>query len=203
MIQCDWFSYPNIRHCLHHGPSGYQNHRYYKPWLRDEFTFRCIYCLRREQWLGGDSHFSVEHAIPQSVAPHLALEYDNLRYACSRCNSIRQDRPVIDSCVEPPGAHLNIREDGVIEGLTPLGVSHIKVLRLDDPALTQYRAWLTRVIRQLETIGDRDTIAGCLGFPEDLPDLASLRPPSGNTRAQAVKDCWYEFRKRNVLPQRY
>jgi 5-methylcytosine-specific restriction endonuclease McrA len=54
--------------------------------------FRCVYCLCRERWFpDGDDSFSVDHVQPQSVAQHLASQYDNLVYACWRCNSAKQD----------------------------------------------------------------------------------------------------------------
>src|ERR1700682_3612702 len=44
------FAYPSEPHQRKHGPAGYTNYEEYKPWLRDEFTFRCVYCLERELW---------------------------------------------------------------------------------------------------------------------------------------------------------
>lgn len=44
------FNYPDAPHRRRHGPRGYADYASYRPWLRDEFTFRCVYCLLREQW---------------------------------------------------------------------------------------------------------------------------------------------------------
>ena len=44
------FRYPEQPHVRRHGPQGYVTLESYRPWLRDEFTFRCVYCLLREQW---------------------------------------------------------------------------------------------------------------------------------------------------------
>ncbi len=55
------FDYPEIPHERRHGPTGYADHITYRPWLRDEFTFRCVYCLLREQWGRVMSEFDVEH----------------------------------------------------------------------------------------------------------------------------------------------
>ena len=46
----DPFSYPAAAHVRRHGPQGYADYPSYLPWLRDEFSFRCVYCLLREQW---------------------------------------------------------------------------------------------------------------------------------------------------------
>jgi hypothetical protein len=64
------FAYPFDPHQRRHGPAGYANYEEYKPWLRDEFTFRCVYCLERELWYPdrADS-FSVDHVESQKVAP--------------------------------------------------------------------------------------------------------------------------------------
>jgi hypothetical protein len=39
------FTYPHSFHVRRHGPCGYHDYRAYKPWLRDKFEFRCVYCL--------------------------------------------------------------------------------------------------------------------------------------------------------------
>ena len=60
--------------------------------LRDEFTFRCVYCLSRETWYpNGSSSFSVDHMEPQISRPDLLTVYTNLVYACNRCNSLKSD----------------------------------------------------------------------------------------------------------------
>ena len=44
------FVYPSTPHQRRHGPRGYADYGTYRPWLRDEFCFRCVFCLLREQW---------------------------------------------------------------------------------------------------------------------------------------------------------
>ena len=59
------FEYPNQAHDPKHEPIGYLDYRSYKPWLRDEYSFRCIYCLTREVWTpSGQDDFSVDHVSP-------------------------------------------------------------------------------------------------------------------------------------------
>ena len=41
----------------------------YRLWLRDEFAFRCVYCLLREQWGRVTGEFDVEHFRPQVNSP--------------------------------------------------------------------------------------------------------------------------------------
>ena len=42
----DPFAYPRQPHQRKHGPMGYRHYRLYGSWLRDEWSFRCPYCLR-------------------------------------------------------------------------------------------------------------------------------------------------------------
>lgn len=46
----DGFDYPELAHQRRHGPQGYAGYHSDRPWLRDEFEFRGVYCLIREQW---------------------------------------------------------------------------------------------------------------------------------------------------------
>jgi 5-methylcytosine-specific restriction endonuclease McrA len=80
------FDYPGSPHTRRHGPRGYANYRSYRPWLRDEFAFRCVYCLVREQWGRVTGEFDLDHYEPQRLHPHRARDYDNLLYSCSSCN---------------------------------------------------------------------------------------------------------------------
>ncbi len=36
------FVYPTLPHVRRHGPRGYADYPSYRPWLRDEFAFRCV-----------------------------------------------------------------------------------------------------------------------------------------------------------------
>jgi len=201
------FEYPTARHTHRHGPGGYKNHEDYKPWLRDEFTFTCAYCLVRERWQrGGHRHFSVEHVAPQSTSPHRKTDYTNLIYACVDCNSLRQDRPVLDPFSAVFAAHLRVMADGKMEGLSAVGKAHIAVLRLDSEELTEYRKQILETARLIE----QDTGASALsllyrwlGFPDDLPNLAAKRPPGGNTSPKAARNCYYLQRQNGNLPDHY
>src|SRR5262245_46845553 len=84
------FAYPDTAHVRRHGPQGYLDDEPYKPWLRDEFVFCCVYCRCREAWFpDGDRSFSVEHVQPVSLAPEGLTRYDALAYACCQCNAAR------------------------------------------------------------------------------------------------------------------
>ncbi|MCI0460791.1 MAG: HNH endonuclease [Gemmataceae bacterium] len=103
------FAYPSEPHQRKHGPEGYKHYEEYKPWLRDDFTFRCVYCLERELWYPDRAaSFSVDHVEPQTEAPHRVCDYTNLVYACTRCNSFKRQVRVIDPTVVALGKHLRV-----------------------------------------------------------------------------------------------
>jgi hypothetical protein len=63
----DPLAYPNAPHVRKHGPKGYNPYKSYDQWLRDEFTFRCVYCLEREIWYPNrGAAFAVEHVLSKS-----------------------------------------------------------------------------------------------------------------------------------------
>ncbi|MDQ3816286.1 MAG: HNH endonuclease [Acidobacteriota bacterium] len=202
-----FFNYPSKPHVRSHGPAGYADYKAYKPWLRDEFIFRCVYCLVREIWYpNGAASFSVDHFIPQVNAPDKVCDYDNLLYACSRCNSSKQDADVINPCQEAMSKHLLINEDGTIRAMTPEAVDHVRILHLDDPELIEYRAHWIRTLKRLADLPDAKSKALLrywLGFPKDLPNLTALRPPGGNTRPGGAKTCYYKQRQAGTLPEVY
>src|SRR5262245_20836359 len=86
------FRYRSQPFVRRHGPRGYSDYRSFRPWLRDEFSFRCVYCLIREQWGRVTGEFELDHFIPQALNPDYAFEYDNLFYACRVCNSRKGKR---------------------------------------------------------------------------------------------------------------
>jgi hypothetical protein len=201
------FSYPNASHARRHGPRGYRDDDHYKPWLRDDFLFRCVYCRCREVWFpDGDRSFSVEHGHPTSRAANKSTAYDTLLYACCQCNATRGATLLpLDPC-DGLGQHVRVFGDGTIRGLTPNGEDLIRICRLDRPNLTSYR----RLILDTLTLLDRkrnpeagDLLKRYFGYPANLPNLATLRPPDGNSRPEGVAASCFERRRRGELPDVY
>src|SRR6185312_3127966 len=98
-----------------HGPRGYEGYASYRPWLRDEFAFRCVYCLSREQWGRETGEFDLDHFAPQKARPDLETTYDNLFYSCRRCNATKSAQPVPDPAALVAG-DLRLLPDGSLEG---------------------------------------------------------------------------------------
>ena len=191
-----------------HGPRSYDPFGGYKPWLRDEFTFRCVYCLEREVWYPdrADS-FSVDHLIPQSQSPALIGEYANLVYACRRCNSHRGVELTFDPAADIIADHIQLTETGVMFGLTPDGLRMITLLRLNEsPALDVRRKYLD-ISELFAAMPANERIARLymreFGYPHDMPDLRTLRPPGGNSNPGSEDACYFARAERGELPATY
>lgn len=202
------FQYPENAHVRRHAPSGYSNYQSYKPWLRDEFDFRCIYCLWRERWCAvGEAAFSVEHLHSQATAPERICDYDNMVYACCRCNSIKTDAAaILDPCVDAFSKHLQVHADGRIAGQSTEGRELIKACKLDEPMLTESRRRmldLVETLQQSEHPNATKLLKNYLGFPSNPPRLSTLRPPGGNARPDGIAECYDERSRRGELSETY
>src|SRR5579884_373759 len=143
----DIFSHPTEPHMRRHGPQGYNPYDGFKPWLRDEFCFRCVYCLERERWYPDRAaSFSADHVIPQTAAPDRICDYTNLVYACTRCNSIRRHLRLIDPTEQAFGKHIKLGSDAIFIGLTPEGQDVIDNLRLNKNPALQVRKNALRIL---------------------------------------------------------
>ena len=202
------FQYPQQVHVRRHGPLGYVNYQSYKPWLRDEFQFCCVYCLWRERWLSvGDDAFSVEHLHARAEAADRICDYDNLVYACCRCNSVKTDAHcVLDPCQQAYGEHLEILADATIQGLTAQGRELIEICQLARPRITQARQRLVDLfgtLQESQTPRAAALLKHYLGYPDHLPMLSHSRPPGGNSRPEGIAQSYYERGQRGELPAEY
>jgi hypothetical protein len=195
------FTYPPSQHVRRHGPTGYNDYGSYRDWLRDEFSFRCVFCLRREQWGLVRGVWDIDHFIPQSREPESALTYDNLLYVCRTCNISKSAHLVPDPCAVAYGQSVQVKEDGTITALNDDGQLLIDVLHLDNDDYTQYRLLMLRIIRTLAA-HDWETLVMLMGYPNSVPDLSQLRPP-GNTRPEGVDDTFFVRRTRGELEEVY
>jgi hypothetical protein len=191
-----------------HGPRGYTDYKHYKPWLRDEFSFRCAYCLCRESWFpDGESCFSVDHVWPRHWSAEPLSAYDGLVYACCVCNAFKRDFPdLFDFAAVALAEHLEVAADGTIRALSPQGESLIDVCALNRPELVAFRRDMQALVSVLtERHGEAvDRVrTRYLGYPIDLPDLAALRPPGGNARPDGIAGCHFERRRRGELTEIY
>lgn len=196
------FEYPAGCHKRRHGPGGYSSYESYRDWLRDEFLFRCVYCLHREVWYGRATVFHIEHLRPVSSDLNGECEYDNLLYACGTCNEAKRAiLDVPDPCSVAFCDCLNVLPDGGIVALNKNGEKLILVLKLDNKANVVWRRRWIRILNALKT-EDPALYRECMGFPQNLPDLRAKKAPR-NSKPESVENCFYVQRERGILPETY
>src|SRR5262245_41935742 len=144
------FSYPVSPHERRHGPQGYVSYQSFRPWLRDDFRFRCVFCLLREQWGKTRGTFDLDHFYPVSFRPDLATVYDNLLYICATCNDAKGSQKVPDPCQVLLAGKVRVRDDGTILAETPEARRLIRALGLDDPEYTEFRLMWIGIIQLAE-----------------------------------------------------
>ena len=202
------FAYPSAPQTRRHGPRGYTDYGSYKPFLRDEFTFRCVYCLERERFYPNrDSSFSADHFQPKALKEALRNEYTNLVYCCTRCNSFKQTKITpLSPDTETFSEHFLVTDDGHIKGLTPEGQDLIDLMHLDESPALETRQKVLRILRIKAAMPDNAEVhcllLDYLGFPDDLPDLSEPRPPA-NDKKDGIKESWFEKRQKGELPELY
>lgn len=195
------FAYPKRKQTRRHGPRGYANYKEYRDWLRDEFSFRCVFCLKREQWDYRFGLWDIDHFIPQSIDYSSRLTYENLLYVCRTCNLIKSNNLVPDPCNVPFGMCLKVNNDGTITALNATGQILIDEFRLDNEDYTNYRRMIIETVRVLAK-HEWSTLVLWMCYPDNLPDLSKLKPP-GNSKPKGIKHSFYARRARGSLPNIY
>lgn len=196
------FEYPTKPHVRRHGPAGYRDYESYRDWLRDEFLFRCVYCLDREQWNGREVGFHIEHFIPVAQDESRQLDYDNLLYACASCNTAKSNIVGLpDPCCMSFADCVCIKDDGHAEAFNKTGDLLIKTLRLNSASRVKLRFRWIRTLTELRTHNPM-LYREYMAFPDDLPDLRSKNAPR-NSKPQSVDDCYCARRERGNLPDSY
>ena len=194
----DPFRYPASAHVRRHGPQGYSHYRQYRDWLRDEFGFRCIYCLRRERWTQFKGEFDIDHLVPRSHRPDLETAYDNLVYACHTCNLDKSSDLLLDPHHHAYGDCLKVNDDGSISPLNEQGEILIDELDLDAPTKNNYRRLILDGVRLAAKHEDSDMLRSYLSLPDDLPELRK-KPPGGNSRPHGLQMTWRTRRERGEV----
>jgi hypothetical protein len=178
------FEYPAVPLVRKHAPS-YDNHwEPYRDWLRDDFDFRCVYCLNRERWGKRRAEFDIDHIVPRADggAP---FDYGNLAYACANCNAKKSDSSVPHPEQHAYGKCVKVDDEGRIHPKNSDGVMLIRALCLDDDENTEFRRDWIRTLKTLEKC-DAEHFGRMMSFPDELPDLESRRP-SENAKPESWK----------------
>jgi hypothetical protein len=102
---------------------------------------------------------------------------------------------------------LSIGEDGIISALNAHGADLIDLLHLNESPVIDTRKKYLRVIKLRIDYPDSADIAelflDAFGFPDDLPDLTSLRPPGGNHPKLGAVVSYHRLRRLNELREVY
>lgn len=187
------YRYPSEKLARRHGPAGYSNYRDFVPWLRDEFDFRCTYCLLREVWGQLTGNFEVDHFLPKSINEDLSLTYENLIHSCANCNRRKGTRVIPDPAEIAYGECVEIDlETGEISAKNDLGTILIDELALDMPRKTEQRLFFISAMRAFSTAAP-DKLKKYMGLPEEssLPDLNSLpKAPPYNSKPEGIESSW-------------
>ena len=193
------FLYPTDPHVRRHGPRGYSDHSGYRDWLRDEFSFRCVYCLLRERWVPGGFH--VDHLLPEATHPEQATRYENLIYCCSTCNVSKGSYVIPDPTQHLVASAVSILPDGTLLPKTRESTIIVEHLGLNRPHYSAFRRMWMGAAAAISVIPALR--AEVFGFPVDLPDLSVLRPPGGNSRPEGIDESYLRRRERGELPETY
>ena len=195
------YAYPARPHRRRHGPTGYSTYASYRPWVEDEFYFRCIYCLNRKVW-APTNIWAIDHLISQDDAPELECEYDNLVFACQFCNQQKLANRVPDPCQVAYGKCLRVESDGMVTALNTQVRRLVNVIRLNHPRFIEERLKTLRVWKVLAT-HDPAGFQRLMAFPANLPDLSRLKPPGGNRCPEGILESCLARRNRGDLPKTY
>lgn len=197
------YSYPTTPHVRRHGPRGWNTYRKYLDWLRDEFTFRCVYCLEREAWRDMRQGMHIDHFEPQAIRSDLKCEYTNLLYLCPACNSRKSDSTLPDPSVVAMGDCLRVYKDGSIEALNAQGELLVDVLAMDQPVAKRRRRSVIGTILSLAE-NDWQMFVEWMRYPEDLPNLDDKRNrPPHNDKPEGVAQSFFEKKRRGELAEVY
>lgn len=165
----------------------------YRPFLRQDFEFRCAYCLRHEFFFGGGEAAEVDHFRPRHLFPDLENEYPNLYWSCRKCNAIKGGKwpseaqterglRFLDPCAEESDDHWQTHADGTLTPLTPVGRYTIRQIRLDRPTLADFRRFLSGLqarVRDIEAALTKTNLPPLLraGLHAELNAAATLLYP--------------------------
>lgn len=196
------FTYPAEPHRRRHGPTGYSTYEPYREWLRDEFSYRCVYSLIREQWISRKAYFDIGHLKSQSERPDLVCDYNNLLYVTHQVNLVLGNRRLPDPCKVALGKCLEVDpQTGEIKALNMDGRKIIRILKLDsEDAIADRLKWLTilRCVAQC----DEQQFRKLIGYPTVQYDLSKAKVEN-NSRPDGIAESTFERQRAGTLPEWY
>lgn len=137
---------------------------------------KCMYC---ESKVSATSYGDIEHIKPKSIFPDLEFNWENLGYACARCNGYKSDKhdavnPIINPYDEDPETHLvalgAILVDKASSERGRITIQQDTGLHLNRPQLIEKRQ---EKINQIQKV---ITISSMLDSDDRAEILESLKP---------------------------
>jgi hypothetical protein len=197
------FVYPLSPQARKHGPAGYKTYESYRDWLRDDFSYRCVFSLMREAW--PQTQFHIDHFVSQHDRPDLECEYTNLILLEGRLNLVKGKKRVPDPGKIALGECLHVQTEGEcageIEPQNETGEWLVRVLRLDSNDATRTRRQWLGILRSVAQ-SDEALFCELVGYPKNLPDLGATQAPE-NFKPAAVALCAARRRIDRSLPEWY
>jgi hypothetical protein len=97
---------------------------------------------------------------------------------------------------------VTVQADGRIVGHTDETRRLVLALRMNAPDAVHFRRLWIEIITMSAHFAP-DFCRRGMGYPDDLPDLARLRPPAGCTRPEGILQSHFALRKRTELSAIY
>jgi hypothetical protein len=182
------------RHDPRPAPDSPRGYEVYRSCLRWDFGFTCAFCLLHEVQVapGGartSRQFSIEHLVLKKDDSDLAGRYDNVVYACSRCNGARDvwprqtedGRRLLDPCSDAWASHFVVDGDE-IHGVTEHGRYTEEAYDLNDPVKTRLRGDLRDAVEEALWVLEHAPAS----IEELMTDLPKLPPERQQTRLETV-----------------
>lgn len=198
------FDYPDQPHKYRHGPGGYSSYSQFRPWVRDEYEYRCVYCLFRERWCP-ILKLHLDHFVAQAVDSSKKGAYRNLVYACPTCNTTKSHHRIPNPVRVLTRDSVTVNEDGTIDCHTTQAQKIVRKLGLDSPEYNEWRRLMIDIVAMAaatKTGKHKDLFKNLMGYPDNLPDLGR-KTPASNSRRKGVTECAFERKKRGELPDVY
>jgi hypothetical protein len=98
--------------------------------------------------------------------------------------------------------NLRMQPDGSLRPFSPDAEALVLKLDLNAPRMISWRLLWVRLI-DLARERDANLFLQLMGYPNNLPNVARLRPPGGNSRPAGVSASHFARRARGELPAIY
>ena len=154
--------------------------------LKEETKDKCAYC---ESKVSVVAYGDIEHVTPKSIKPELTFEWDNLTFACQKCNGKKSNKEgIADPYVDPIDENFFFIGQ-FIKGRTEMGRLTQLELDLNRAELIEDRSDHLKILADsLEVItNEPNPRLRKLALDALIDDLATLKPEYINMKLTILK----------------